>query len=137
MVGIDKIFEEMRVEDFQKLDKFHELSHEAIEAEKVIKDFYGSELEKNAFILVYEYEAFSEYNGYALLSDNWKWNYYDNWWGGRTWEIECTADGIFELLRNTYLAETSKEYYEKYDLLKTPAEHFRRFVQETKAKLNK
>ena len=151
----EKMLEEMRVEDFLKLQRFHELAHEALEAEKVVKDVCFKYAVDTESLQVYEYEAFSEYYGYATLSRNCMWHYHDNWWGGRDWYIPCTADGIYELFRNAYLEETKQQIPNGDSILhnayitethlpmppegntfETPATHFRRFIEETKAKLN-
>lgn len=130
-----EMLETMRVQDFINLQKFHELAHEAIEAERIIQkafmESFGIGKEK---IEVYHTESFGEYYGDATLSIDGKWHFHDNWWGGRDWEIDVTADGIFELFREAYYIENSLPH--KMDLANTPATHFRRFIEETKAKLN-
>ena len=145
MINFEEMLEQMKVEDFRKLEKFHELVHEALEAEKIIKEVY-SPLVKNIVgdvLSVYHYEAYGEYYGDATLSASFLWAYHDNWWGGRDWYVPCTVDGIYELLRNAYLEENNQKIQmckfihrsTNTTIYDTAANHFRRFIEETRSKL--
>ena len=132
----EEILGEMRVDDFVKLQSFHDLAHEALEAEKIVKKVFLNAFPGDKPIEVYHYESFSEYYAYATLSKDGLWQYHDNWWGGRHWEVECTANGIYELFRDAYIGNTDERASEKCIFSRTPAEHFRRFIKETLVKLD-
>ena len=150
MIDFEKVLEEMSVEDFRKLDEFHRIAHEAIEAERVINQVYSPLVKKSHEPLqVYSYSAFDEYYGEAILSpdmlsQSFIWHYHDNWWGGRDWYVPCTKDGIYELFRNAYLEEMNKNTPKaKYvarskpntTTYETAVTYFKNFVKETMTKI--
>lgn len=130
-----ELLEAMRVQDFINLQRFHVLAHEAVEAEKIIrrayKQFFGL---GQQIISVYHTESYAGYYGEATLSIDGKWHYHDNWWGGRDWEINVDADGIFQLFREAYYIENNLPHKLKHADI--PAMHFRQFIEKTKAELS-
>ena len=96
------------------LRDFIKIAEEAVEAERVIKEFFG----KKAFgigekeILVYQTESGGEYYGYGYLTANGKFRYEDNLWGGREYEFKVDAEGIYKMLRSCYLRKNNCEYFD-------------------------
>lgn len=128
--------EHMSAQDFINLAKFLEIAKEAEEAENVIKKAFSSSFSIDSKeIEVYSVSQCGEYYGEATLSIDRIWHYQDNWWGGREWDVSCTIDGIFELLRDAYFVETKQPVPKERELIDTPARYFRKFIEETKAKL--
>lgn len=82
----------------------------ADKAEKAIKENY-----KASFgIGNQEIQVYSEYNSddhcTAILTIQGLWKYHDEWWGGRNYELTCTAEDIFdkfvELMENEEIDNT-------------------------------
>ena len=82
----------------------------ADKAEKAIKENY-----KESFgIGNQEIQVYSEYNFddhcTAVLTIKGLWKYHDEWWGGRNYELTCTAEDIFdkfvELMENEEIDNT-------------------------------
>lgn len=86
------------------IDVFVGLAKEAFEAEALIKKHFNSAfgIDKKE-IRVYHTESFGEYYGDGYLSIDGIFRYYDNWWGGREYEFNVDADGIYKMLRSSYL----------------------------------
>lgn len=129
--------ENMNVRDSVNFEKFKELKKEAIEAEEVIRKAYASSFgPKEKEKVVYAVSEYGEYYGTATLSADGIWHYQDDWCEGRDWYIKCTVQGIFELFRDEYLFETKQPALTKREFDETPARYFRKFIEETKTKLN-
>ena len=141
--------ERLTVKELMRLEKYIELAHEAANAEQLIRKHYNSSFGiGNEKIEVYSTESFDEYYGSATLSINGVWHYHDNWHGGRAWDVDISADGIFVLFKEAYLQETgevytledmfdeSRQYCPRYEDATTPAHYFREFIEKIKKESN-
>lgn len=143
------MIEKLTVDELLRLEKYLELAHEAKEAEELIRKRYENSFGiGNTEIDVYSTDSFGEYYGNATLSINGIWHYHDNWWGGRDWKVEISANGIFTLLKEAYLNEIGElkplsiedmfdetVYRPKYENVDTVCQCFRGFIEKIKAEV--
>ena len=126
----------LTVQELLEFEDLLKIAKEAEEARSVMKkafsNAFGSE---KSSIHVYHNTAFGEYFADAVLSKDFEWHFHDNWWNGRDWFIDCSsAEGIYKFLRGAYYAKINEASSNSFE---TPATHFRQFISETKAKLEK
>ena len=116
-----------------------ELYEEAEEAEKIIaKKFETGFGPKNRQICVYSTSSFGEYEGHGYYGIDNKFVYRDNWWGGRSFELTCTAEGIYSFLRSCYLRENGMRKFDPEEFeteIEHPEHYFRDFVKKAKSEL--
>ncbi|MBO5178743.1 MAG: hypothetical protein J6B87_00125 [Clostridia bacterium] len=130
----------LEVQEMAIMDELQAVAKEAIQAAEIVNRAYS-----NAFgicqkrVHVYHTEAFGEYYGDAELSNEGVWYYHDNWWGGRNWQVECTAEGIYKCYRAYLLRDQKMDASIPRDELRLAevAGHFRDFVKELKEKKGK
>lgn len=115
-----------------------DLAKEAIEAEKLIKTHFNSAFGiDNRTIHVYHTESSGEYYGDGYLTIDGTFEYHDNWWGGRQYSFETTADGIYYMLRSCYLRQNNLQNLDpdKFDCeIEYIDTYFRKFISQIKSK---
>ena len=119
------------------MDELQAVAKEAIQAAEIIYKAYSSGFgicQKR--IHVYHTEAFGEYEGDAELSNEGIWYYHDNWVGGRNWQVECTAEGIYKCYRAELMrAKDMKSALPRAEQeLAEVAGYFREFVKNSQEK---
>ncbi len=132
-----KIFE-MSAQEILLLSDFAKLAKEASEASKLIsKKFDKAFGIGKREIQVYYTESCGEYYGYGYLSIDGVFKYHDNWWGGRTYEFRCDTEGIFKMLRSSYLRAKGMSDLdpEKFECeIESIDKYFREFISDLKTK---
>ena len=124
---------EMSAQEVAMLSTFAELAQEAMAAAKLIEERFGTGFGiGKKEIQVYQTESCGEYYGYGYLSIDAVFRYTDNWVGGREYSFSCDADGIYRMLRSSYLREHNLESMETepFDCkIEHIATYFREFVE--------
>ena len=119
------------------LGELTKLAMEAQEAAKLIKESYNQAFGIGSReIHVYHTDRFGEYYGDAYLTIYGVWKYHDNWWGGRDWAVNCSADGIYKCYRAGYLKEIDSLYMipENERQLAEVTFYFKDFIEKLKEK---
>ncbi|MBR6252252.1 MAG: hypothetical protein IKR04_00150 [Clostridia bacterium] len=105
---------QMSAQEIVLMNAFAKLAEEAFMAEKTIKDYYGEKAfglgEKE--IHVFHTESCDEYYGDGYITIDGVFKYQDNWWGGRSYEFSCNAEGIYQMLRSCYLRNNGLSHLE-------------------------
>lgn len=120
------------------LSDLADLAKEAFEAERLIKTHYNSAFGiDNKTIPVYHTESCGEYYGDGYLTIDGTFKYQDNWWGGREYQFNCDADGIYRMLRSCYLRKNNLQNLDT-DNFECRIEHidnyFRQFISQLRTK---
>ena len=121
----------LSAEELYFLGEFMRIAKEAVEyAEKVRKLKVSFPIGQKE-VEIYHEDSFDEYYGHGYISVNGHYTYWDNWWGGREWELYLNEEEIYKVFRAEFLLEKGRK-----DLL-LPAEydidqfspHLRRFLE--------
>ena len=129
---------EMSAQEIMTLSDLAKLAREAKEASQLIAKSF-----KTAFgigkmeIQVFHTESCGEYYGDGYLSIDGVFKYHDNWWGGRTYEFRCDTEGIYKMLRSSYLKSRgmSEVDPEEFDCeIENMDNYFRKFISNLKSK---
>lgn len=95
---------DMSAQEIVLLSTFAELAKEALEAARLIREHYSTGFGiGNREIEVFQTESCGEYYGNGYLNVDGVFRYRDNWGGGREYSFNCDADGIYHMLRSSYL----------------------------------
>lgn len=101
---------DLTVRELMLLNKLTRLAEESTEASEAIhRNFRNSFSLNTKRIHVYHTESCGEYYGDGYLTIDGVFEYCDNWWGGRSWEVPCSADEIYQVFRAKYLVDNNME----------------------------
>lgn len=124
--------------EIRMLKILDDLAKESFDAAELIqKHFSNSFGINNKIVHVYHTKGNQNYVGDAYITINNTFVFYDNWAGGRQYEFNCDAEGIYKMLRSCYLRQNNLQHLdpEKFDC---PIEYidtyFRRFIAQFKSK---
>lgn len=128
----------MSAQEICMISVFTDLAKEALEAEKLINTHFNNAFGiDNKKIKVYHTESCDEYYGDGYLTIDGVFEYNDNWWGGRKYSFECSADGIYHMLRSCYLRKHNLQDLDpdKFDCeIEYIDEYFRNFISRIESK---
>lgn len=128
----------MSAMEIRLIDVFVGLAKEAFEAEALIKKHFNSAFGIDRKVIhVYHRESCGEYCGDGYLSIDGVFRYYDNWWKGREYEFNVDADGIYKMLRSSYLRRNKMASMdsERFDCdIEHIDDYFRDFIKTLAAK---
>lgn len=124
---------EMSAQELVLLADLVTLAEEAHASEKLINEHFSEAFGiTKREIHVYHTESCGEYYGNGYLTIDGIFKYHDNWWGGRSYEFSCNAEGIYKMLRSCYLRDRNLAQLdpEKFDCeIQNINGYFRDFVK--------